>query len=1037
MATIQANQIDVKVNVTSVNGAITSFKQLKAAVDSFRQANNTAATSSNNLAAAVTSTTNAINTQNAAVNSSTSSLNQMSQAHQGVANASNSAGRASAGFISSLQGAAAAIYTIKNIGDAIFSIGKYFYDVGIQADRFERSLTLIAGSAGSAYLKELRSDATRLGIDFGETAKSMIQFMNAVNSSGAAGVNAQRVFTTVSQSVMAMGGSSQQVEGALRALQQMLSKGVVQSEELKGQLAEHLPGAMGVAARAMNMSVAELMAALRTGTVESSNFVNKFANQLEKEAGPALDSFGKSNEAAINRAKNEWEEFLKTVGKVMSSIGGSMAPYAEKALSFVNNRNDRNELLNQWRLLYKNVPVDTKNPLGDDGMRRRQAIGATDVDVERRMMQDLKIPKEYQDHFKAYDPITYASRIPKRIKELDDEIKANELMRDQTPALKANTEELWRRRDTLKKQQDAIRNFTGSFGVGLPSSDGQGRFSSSEAQTSSNNKIADIDRRAISTAERNRQTSRLNAGEDPDLIAHQEKLKEIKAKYEKAITSIKKQDAPGAREAIAEQESKMNYAIAEENAKFKRKGSRASARAARQEEVLDNKVVGPIKEYLSIYDQLIVKQNALSGDVGEEVKIRLRATELVDTINNDITKTGRTQSQILDDLVKRNMLTEAQKNILESINFSEKDAAISKLVNIQKQNDELEKQQKLQINITRLQEEYVKRTAAIKGQTASKMEQMISSSGMSLKNGYILPRTKQDDEVEKRRQMLDEYERVDRELNAKLENAKADNKTDPGVIAEIKREIADNAAAAKEAAREYDTLNAAIKSAQDSVDFGIWQGLNEYIESFPKKSAMASSMIKTFGSALEDSIFQYFKDGKGTSAIKNFFKMMMDQVSKLIIQLTIVRPLMNSMMGFGGFGLTGNFSSTQAPAPITSIAVPSANGNLFMNGVVHPFALGGIINQPTMTPVGMNLTGEAGPEGVFPLKRGRDGKLGVAAMGASGSTAVSVSMGDIIIQGGDTSAETAKAVQAVLKQIPDKVTEGIMKEKQRGGLLAR
>lgn len=1033
MATIQANQIDVKVNVTSVNGAITSFKQLKAAVDSFRQANNTAATSSNNLAAAVTSTTNAINTQNAAVNSSTSSLNQMSQAHQGVANASNSAGRASAGFISSLQGAAAAIYTIKNIGDAIFSVGKYFYDAGIQAERFERSLSLIAGSGASAYLNKLRDDAQKIGLNFNDTAKSMIQFMNAVNSSGASGVDAQRVFTTVSQAILALGGSSQQVQGALTALQQMLSKGVVQSEELKGQLAEHLPGAMGIAARSMNMSVAELMAALKTGTVESSNFVNKFTNQLEKEAGPALDSFANSNEAAVNRAINEWNKLRAVIGKAMAEIA---AGTAEKTGSFG---------LGAWnRSLDKKSLAETyikRNPEFQKRFENRLIppdIAEVRDEAINQIMRDLKLDKSYATvQWGTKDPISYRARANAELEKTDKAITNNEEIKNRTPAVIAEWKRLSGARDILLDDIKRIDDFFHAYGLGPGAKNGQGRFSSPEAQQAADKKLSDMGARVTSTAERNRQTARLNAGEDPDLIAHEEKINKIKEKSKKAIESIKKQDAPGAREAIAEQESLRDYAIAEENAKFKRKGSRSSARAARQEEVLDNKVVGPIKEYLSIYDQLIVKQNALSGDVGEEVKIRLRATELVDTINNDITKTGRTQSQILDDLVKRNMLTEAQKNILESINFSEKDAAISKLVDIQKQNDELEKQQKLQINITRLQEEYVKRTAAIKGQTASKMEQMISSSGMSLKNGYILPRTKQDDEVEKRRQMLDEYERVDRELNAKLENAKADNKTDPGVIAEIKREIADNAAAAKEAAREYDTLNAAIKSAQDSVDFGIWQGLNEYIESFPTKAAMASSMVKTFGSALEDSIFQYFKDGKGTSAIKNFFKMMMDQVSKLIIQLTIVRPLMNSMMGFGGFGITGNFSGTQAPAPITSIAVPSANGNLFMNGVVHPFALGGIINQPTMTPVGMNLTGEAGPEGVFPLKRGRDGKLGVAAMGASGSTAVSVSMGDIIIQGGDTSAETAKAVQAVLKQIPDKVTEGIMKEKQRGGLLAR
>ena len=46
-----------------------------------------------------------------------------------------------------------------------------------------------------------------------------------------------------------------------------------------------------------------------------------------------------------------------------------------------------------------------------------------------------------------------------------------------------------------------------------------------------------------------------------------------------------------------------------------------------------------------------------------------------------------------------------------------------------------------------------------------------------------------------------------------------------------------------------------------------------------------------------------------------------------------------------------------------------------------PFARGGIVSQPTLFPFakGTGLMGEAGPEAIMPLKRGADGKLGVAA----------------------------------------------------------
>jgi hypothetical protein len=59
----------------------------------------------------------------------------------------------------------------------------------------------------------------------------------------------------------------------------------------------------------------------------------------------------------------------------------------------------------------------------------------------------------------------------------------------------------------------------------------------------------------------------------------------------------------------------------------------------------------------------------------------------------------------------------------------------------------------------------------------------------------------------------------------------------------------------------------------------------------------------------------------------------------------------------------------------------SAKGNAFDRGQLIPMALGGIVTRPTLFPMarGMGLMGEAGPEAVMPLKRGSDGKLGVAA----------------------------------------------------------
>lgn len=84
----------------------------------------------------------------------------------------------------------------------------------------------------------------------------------------------------------------------------------------------------------------------------------------------------------------------------------------------------------------------------------------------------------------------------------------------------------------------------------------------------------------------------------------------------------------------------------------------------------------------------------------------------------------------------------------------------------------------------------------------------------------------------------------------------------------------------------------------------------------------------------------------------------------------------------------------------------SANGNAFNSSGVTPFAMGGVVSSPTMFSYGggkAGVMGEAGDEAIMPLKRGKDGKLGVASSGGGESTVVNQyynfnAMGDESVQ---------------------------------------
>ncbi|MEM7210617.1 MAG: phage tail tape measure protein [Pseudomonadota bacterium] len=93
-------------------------------------------------------------------------------------------------------------------------------------------------------------------------------------------------------------------------------------------------------------------------------------------------------------------------------------------------------------------------------------------------------------------------------------------------------------------------------------------------------------------------------------------------------------------------------------------------------------------------------------------------------------------------------------------------------------------------------------------------------------------------------------------------------------------------------------------------------------------------------------------------------------------------------------------------------------GGAFSSGKVRAFAKGGVVTGPTTFPMrgGTGLMGEAGPEAIMPLTRGRDGKLGVAAQGGSAASHVTVNISAQDVNSfqrsrGQIAAQLARAVR--------------------------
>jgi phage-related minor tail protein len=79
---------------------------------------------------------------------------------------------------------------------------------------------------------------------------------------------------------------------------------------------------------------------------------------------------------------------------------------------------------------------------------------------------------------------------------------------------------------------------------------------------------------------------------------------------------------------------------------------------------------------------------------------------------------------------------------------------------------------------------------------------------------------------------------------------------------------------------------------------------------------------------------------------------------------------------------------------------------------------------------GMGLMGEAGPEAVMPLKRGKGGRLGVEATGGGTNVVVNVDASGSEVQGSDEQG------RVLGKLIAAAINSTLIKEKRPGGLLA-
>lgn len=180
--------------------------------------------------------------------------------------------------------------------------------------------TTIDYAISNRFLMQLTQD---YGVALVATTERWIKFLAAAKQSGMTLRETENIFRSMTKAGAVLGLKTHELSGIYLALEQMLSKGKVTTEELRRQLGERLPGAMGIMANSMGITIVQLDKMLKKGQVLSAEVLPAFADAVELAFG--LESVEKVETlvSAQERLSTAWANFVKAVITDSSLLQGA------------------------------------------------------------------------------------------------------------------------------------------------------------------------------------------------------------------------------------------------------------------------------------------------------------------------------------------------------------------------------------------------------------------------------------------------------------------------------------------------------------------------------------------------------------------------------------------------------------------------------------------------------------------------------------------------------------------------------------------
>lgn len=840
--------------------------------------------------------------------------------------------------------------SIGYITNKIIDLGKSAVDTSMDFQALENRMNAAAGnkSVGFDSLDYIREQADKLGLEFRTTADSFAGFEAAALRSGLTLEQTKQIFTDVSTAATSMQLSTERVQLVFKALEQISGKGTVSMEELRQQLGDSLPGAFEIAAQSMGMTTRAFYDAVANGEVLSSEFLPKFAKAIKEQLGGSAEEASTQLRASLNRLNTDLMDSSNAWGTLLQPAAQKgVEAYREAIQASTELANTLNQNQAQIGAVATSVGTATTAFIAlraAAGVQLTTTLASlstslTAVGTASKAMWAAITANPYLTAAAVIAAgiggITYAlqqnqvelSKEAQKLKLLANEVSNNAI---ETPRLIAEYHNLATATNRTGEQEQRLIEIKDKLNAQYPGLlDKYGKELTAHSQLS--NSISDVIAKYIKLAEVQR-------------IVAQQQVAE--SKYNEQIEN--KWYSVGAFERGRKIKAMNEYTEATN-------ASTSALRKLLSQEKTGAKVIQGSHGYNDY--TLGVGTGGLGSDdkdkKGREKRQLTISEQLQNSYNDefkalqDLAAQGITSGKVWDSQVSKvNNLSAALERVKQATD-------LTVLPPFQALNTEIQKAQ-----------ERVNNLAASKIVNLAELKQAKTDLTALEKKMYDIQQAAETSPYQKKQNELGRLRSQYLDLFIQGQGNSAAAISIKNTMKQVENEITRaNTAVSNSVGLTWNNISSTISS---QLSYALTTPLQEGENAFERLGNVALNVIQQIAQAwLSSKLTNLFSANSGSKKGGGLFG--------------TIGGLFGSL-----WGPAGSVAGGVAGGAFDKV-VASANGNVFRNGNVIPFAKGGVVSSPSMFPMTGNRTGlmgERGAEAIMPLKRTANGELGVQAQTA-------------------------------------------------------